>query len=77
MINYSGWQKKLLENNGAGFFIPPDNPSKGARILNDVLADANKLRLMGESARKLAEVKFSIDVQYPKFEEVLRSVHHR
>jgi len=73
MINYSGWQREILEKNQAGFYVPHDDPEKGARILNEILKDKDCQKLMGESARQLAEEKFSIDVQFPKFVKVLKS----
>ena len=73
MINYSGWQREILEKNQAGFYVPHDDPEKGARILNEILKDGDRQKLMGESARQLAEEKFSIEVQFPKFENVLKT----
>jgi len=73
MINYSGWQREILEKNQAGFYVPHDDPEKGARILNEILKDRDRQKLMGESARQLAEEKFSIEVQFPKFENVLKT----
>jgi len=71
MINYSGWQREVLEKHQAGFYVPFDDPLKGAHILNDILKDKHHQNLMGESARKLAEEQFSPQVQFPKFEKVL------
>jgi len=73
MINYSGWQREILEKNQAGFYVPYDDPEKGSRILNEILKDRDCQKLMGESARQLAEEKFSIDVQFPKFVKVLKT----
>lgn len=73
MINYSGWQREILEKNQAGFYVPHDDPETGARILNEILKDRDCQKLMGKSARQLAKEKFSIDVQFPKFENVLKS----
>jgi glycosyltransferase involved in cell wall biosynthesis len=74
MINYSGWQRSLLEKHNAGFYVPFDNHLKGAEILNEILNDDKLNKEMGYSAKKLANQNFAIDVQYPKFEKVLKSV---
>ena len=74
MINYSGWQRELLEKNNAGFYVPFDNHIKGAEILNKVISDDKIQKNMGNSAKRLANQNFSIDAQYPKFERVLKSV---
>jgi glycosyltransferase involved in cell wall biosynthesis len=73
MINYSGWQRDILELHEAGFYVPFDNPIKGAQILNNNIIDKHNQIMMGESAKKLAVEQFSIDVQYPKFEKVLHA----
>ena len=73
MINYSGWQRELLEKYKAGFYVPHDKPEQGAIKLNQILNDPSQLEFMGKAARQLAEEKFSIDTQYPKFEKVLLS----
>ena len=73
MINYSGWQRELLEKYKAGFYVPHDNPEQGAIKLNQILNDPSQLEFMGKAARQLAEEKFSINAQYPKFEKVLLS----
>ena len=71
MINYSGWQRDMLEKHNAGFYVPYDDPVKGARILNEILIDQTNQIIMGESAKKLAEEQFSLQVQFPNFEKVL------
>ena len=74
MINYSGWQRNLLEKHNAGFYVPYDNHIKGAEILNKIVNDEKIQKNMGDSAKKMANECFSIDVQYPKFEKILESV---
>ena len=74
MINYSGWQRLLLEKYNAGFYVPFDDHIKGAEILNKIVNNDDLNKCMGDSAKKLAVQHFAIDVQYPKFENVLKSV---
>ena len=74
MINYSGWQRSLLEKHNAGFYVPFDDYIKGAEILNKIVNNDELNKKMGNSAKKLANEHFAIDVQYPKFEKVLNSI---
>ena len=74
MINYSGWQRLLLEKYNAGFYVPFDDHIKGAEILNKIVNNDELNKNMGDSAKKLADQHFAIDIQYPKFENVLKSV---
>ena len=74
MINYSGWQRLLLEKYNAGFYVPFDDYIKGAEILNKIVNNDELNKKMGNSAKKLANEHFAIDVQYPKFEKILKSV---
>ena len=74
MINYSGWQRSLLEKHNAGFYVPFDDYIKGAEILNKIVNNDELNKKMGNSAKKLANEHFAIDVQYPKFEKVLKSI---
>ena len=74
MVNYSGWQRLLLEKHNAGFYVPFDDYIKGAEILNKIVNNDELNKNMGDSAKKLADQHFTIDIQYPKFENVLKSV---
>ena len=74
MINYSGWQRSLLEKYNAGFYVPFDDYLKGAEILNKIVNNNELSKNMGHAAKKLANKHFAIDAQYPKFEKTLKSV---
>ena len=74
MINYSGWQRSLLEKYNAGFYVPFDDCLKGAEILNKIVNNNDLSNNMGHAAKKLANEYFAIDAQYPKFEKTLKSV---
>ena len=74
MINYSGWQRSLLEKYNAGFYVPFDDYLKGAEILNKIVKNNELSKNMGHAAKKLANKHFAIDAQYPKFEKTLKSV---
>ena len=73
MINYSGWQRSILENNKAGFYLPYDDYKKSALILNKIILDKDLLKAMGISAKNIAKKYFEIDVQYPKLKKIIYS----
>ena len=71
MINYSGWQRDILEKHNAGFYVPYDDSVKGAEKLNQLLINLDLQKKMGHAAKRLAEEQFSLQVQFPNFEKVL------
>jgi glycosyltransferase involved in cell wall biosynthesis len=71
MINYSGWQRDILEKHNAGFYVPYDDSVKGAEKLNQLLINPDLQKKMGHAAKRLAEEQFSLQVQFPNFEKVL------
>ena len=72
LINYGGWQAKLLEQYKAGIVVPPDDPDVAAEQLNNFLNDKDRLQCAGAAALRLAETKFNCDNLYQSFEQVLR-----
>jgi len=70
MINYGGWQAELLMESGAGFIIPPNDPTGAAEKLNEVILNDKKLHQMGQAARNLA-TRFDVNSSYKKFEDVI------
>ena len=71
LINYGGWQAKLLEQYKAGIVVPPDDPDVAAEQLNNFLNDKDRLQRAGATALRLAETKFNCDNLYKSFEQVL------
>lgn len=61
MINYGGWQSKLLSNNDAGLSVPHDDPKAAAERLYCYLQDEPGLKQSGENAFRLATEEFSRD----------------
>ena len=71
VINYGGWQKDLLEKEGAGFCIPADDFDLAAALLVDRVRDSRWLKDAGFRARTLAENNFSRDRLADEFESTL------
>lgn len=76
-INYGGWQAELLEENGAGIVLPPNDPGRAAKILSDFVADKSRLKKAGQAARELAEERFSRDKLANELERVLLEAVNR
>ncbi len=70
IINYGGWQAKLLNKYKAGLVIPKNEPKKAAKILNDLLINKNMLEKMRKASSDLA-LQFDVITNYEKFKKVI------
>lgn len=59
--NYPGWVAEMIEEEGAGFAVPPDDPDAFADALEAAAADRAQLKSMGEAAKRLATRDFARD----------------
>ena len=73
MINYGGWQSDLLNQTGAGFTIPSNDPITSAEKINKIITNKTKLNQMSKASMILAN-KFDIETNYKKFEKVVDHV---
>ena len=71
MINYGGWQADLLNEYDAGIVVSPDDPISGAKKLNNLLQDKQRLQNMGQAGLELAKTVFNRNELYKSFENVL------
>jgi len=71
MINYGGWQADLLNEYDAGIVVSPDDPIIGAKKLNNLLQDKQRLQNMGKASLELAKTVFNRNELYKSFENVL------
>ena len=71
MINYGGWQADLLNEYDAGIIVSPDDPIIGAKKLNNLLQDKQRLHNMGQAGLELAKTVFNRNELYKSFENVL------
>jgi glycosyltransferase involved in cell wall biosynthesis len=56
--NYPGWLAEIIEREGCGFAVPPQDPEAFATALECAADDRVALRAMGTKARRLAEESF-------------------
>ena len=74
MINYKGWQAKLIEKYNAGIVVPSDNVSIAAKELEALIIDEKRLFSTGKAAKELGIKHFDRDKLYKSFENVFLSV---
>ena len=67
MLNYGGWQSRLIKKSGAGFVIPNNSPKKAIEIINKYISDKDKIISMGHFSKQLS-YSFSIEKNYSIFE---------
>jgi glycosyltransferase involved in cell wall biosynthesis len=53
-LNYNTWLRRQLETAGAGFYMPPESPSAGARAIESYLDDESRREASRESALGIA-----------------------
>ncbi|MGB3500408.1 MAG: glycosyltransferase family 4 protein [Mesorhizobium sp.] len=61
VINYGGWQADLIEQQGIGLVLDPEDPQKSAQALNEFLKNDEAIRSARSASRHLAESRFSRD----------------
>ena len=61
LLNYSGWQRKLIEHEKAGWGCKLCDIDEFVDKVIKLNAEKERLNLMGQNARKIAESKFNRD----------------
>ena len=74
MINYRGWQAKLIEDYNVGIVVSSNNVSLAAKELEILITDKKRLLSSGKSARELGLELFDREKLYKSFESVFLSV---
>lgn len=71
LLNYSGWQREILETVDAGMGCRMGDDEEFFRKIAELKADAQRRKRMGENARRLAEQRFNRDKLAQKALEVV------
>ena len=74
MINYKGWQAKLIEKYNVGIVVPSNNVSLAAKELEILITDKKRLFSNGKAAKALGIKLFDREKLYKSFENVFISV---
>lgn len=61
LINYDGWQRKLLDEYRIGIGVPAKDPVEAAKRIHQHIANPEELRRLGERAGKLGKERFNLD----------------
>jgi len=77
LTNMPGWLGGLVEENGCGVFVKPDDPVSFADRVQELLRRRQELPEMGRRARALAETRFSRDRLADELLQVLERVAGR
>src|SRR5690554_1142917 len=77
LINYGGWQARVLRESGAGLVAPPDQPRVALEQAEELLGAPERLAQASEAAEKLAREQFDRDLLAGRLAEVLNEVHAR
>jgi glycosyltransferase involved in cell wall biosynthesis len=75
--NYPGWLSDLIDDNGCGFSVPPDDPIAFADILEEASSNRDDLRSRGAKAKTLAKEKFDRKVLASLWADRLESVYNK
>jgi glycosyltransferase involved in cell wall biosynthesis len=74
IVNIGGWMRDLVETTGAGVYAAPDSPADLAAKILEVVGSADRRRVMGAQARRIAEQRFDRQKLAAQFETVLADV---
>jgi glycosyltransferase involved in cell wall biosynthesis len=75
--NYPGWLAEIIEKHRCGLVVRPHNPAQFADQLEMLANDPATCRMMGNNARRLAEVEFSRQRTANSFVNLLESVANK
>lgn len=73
IVNYPGWIAELVEHNGCGRVVPPDDAGAFADALIAARDQGAGWRALGANSRRLAETEFSRDRLGAAFVEVIQA----
>ena len=77
LTNMPGWLQGLVEEHDAGVFVEPDNAQDFADKVASLAAQPERLDVMGQNSRKLAEEMFARDKLTRDLERVLAAQAQR
>nr|WP_211277011.1 glycosyltransferase [Tamilnaduibacter salinus] len=70
-VNHGGWQADLLEETGAGFEVPGNDPRKAAKLVCEFVGNPDEVRKAGHAARELALTRFDRNILAQQLDNVL------
>jgi len=73
--NYPGWLAELINENGCGFSVPPEDPIVFADVLEKAAGNRSNLKVKGSKARALAIEVFDRKTLASRWSEILETVY--
>ena len=73
--NYPGWLAELINDNGCGFSVPPEDSIAFADVLEKAAGNRQDLKVKGSRARALAIEKFDRKILASRWTENLEAVY--
>ena len=73
--NYPGWLADLINDNGCGFSVSPEDPIAFADVLEKASGNRQDLKVKGSKARALAIEKFDRKILASRWAENLEAVY--
>ena len=70
LINYEGWQSKVIINNNIGYVLPFSLTSKSAIDFVNYTMDISLIKNQSENALKTAEKCYSLEIAAEKYIEI-------
>lgn len=73
IVNFGGWIREEIESNQCGIFINPRDPEDFIRKIKPFITDSHLLKAHQQSARSLAERKYSRTLLTQKFVQIIKN----
>jgi glycosyltransferase involved in cell wall biosynthesis len=77
LITVDGQARELVEQNGAGWFVPPENPERLADSIRKLLTDHAALKEAGKNGRELVARSFTRHALSHQYVEILEALIKR
>ena len=74
IVNSAGWTKDLVEKYKCGYYSNPKEPSELVTIIKELQNEPEKMKIMGENSRKLAENEYDKSILCAKFVNVISKI---
>ncbi|ETZ24554.1 glycosyltransferase family 4 protein [Pedobacter sp. V48] len=75
IVNSAGWTKNLVEEEGCGYYVNPNNPEELADKIVFLQNNPEIVQRLGEESRKLAEHKFDKSILCREFSNVINNLN--
>ncbi len=74
IVNQPGWTRELVEESGAGLYVPAGDGAALAAAVESLADDRERAAAMGRAARSLAEERFGRDLQADRVVALIEQV---